>query len=89
MWKSKKEEKKVPALVPFFIYMGSAFKSIHLSVGPSCEWKLQVLFHNALCIYDFDWVFKLFLQIHPTVTVSMGSGIQPWEKHKVCPSLHW
>lgn len=37
MWKSKKEEKKVPALVLLFIYMRSAFKSIHMSVGPKCE----------------------------------------------------
>lgn len=35
MWKRKKEEKKVPALVPLF--MGSAFKSIHMNVSPRCE----------------------------------------------------
>lgn len=36
------------------IYMGSAFKSTHTSVGPVSEWKLQVQVRNALCIYDFD-----------------------------------
>lgn len=37
MRKRKKEEKKVPALVSLFIYMGSAFKSINMNVGPRCE----------------------------------------------------
>lgn len=73
--------------MPLFIYMGSAFKSIYMSVGPRCQWKLQVLFYNILCICNFDRLFKLFLQMHPTITVSMGSGIQPWEKQSVSPCI--
>lgn len=87
-WKSKKGRKD-GAWSCALIYMGSAFKSTHMSAGPMFEQKLQVQVHKALCTYDFDkLLFELFLHIHSTVTVSMGSGIQPWEKHEVCP-LHF
>lgn len=76
-------EKKVPYPVPLYTWV-VPLNQLRWPWVPCL--KLQVQVHNALCIYDFDkLLFKLFLQIHSTVTVSMGLGIQPWEKREVCP----
>lgn len=84
--RARRKEKKVPDPVP--LYTGVVPLNQLTWVWVPCLSKNYRFRSLTLYAYIFDKLFKLFLQIHSTVTVSVGSGVQPWEKHGVCP-LHF
>lgn len=86
--RARRKEKKVPDPVP--LYTGVVPLNQLTWVWVPCLSKNYRF--RSLTLYAYmiltNYYLNCFLQIHSTVTVSMGSGVQPWEKHEVCP-LHF